>query len=187
MARRVSLKGKGADLFFGDRPPGVEDHEQDADVVTPDTTDPASTIADAATIHGELPTTSNGVGSPEQTRRGVAEPRDRGPDEDTNTAKRASSIDHDLVTAALGPEFLDAMWERLISQATNSNSFRYTTPELDELNDALYQVSKAERVRLTKQDIARLGLNAVLWDYRQRGGDSWLCQFARRKRQPRER
>lgn len=187
MARRVSLKGKGADLFFDDRPPGVADREQDVDGVTPDTAEPTSTGEDEASVHGELPATNNGVAAPDLTRHGVAEPMDRGGAEDPNTAEPEPSSDHGSVTAEFEPEFLDTMWERLISQATNSNSFRYTTPELDELNDALYQVSKEERVRLTKQDIARLGLNAVLWDYRQRGGDSWLRQFARRKRQPRER
>ena len=82
--------------------------------------------------------------------------------------------------------FLDAMWERLASQASISNSFRYTAHELDELADALYQVSKDEQTRLTKQDIARLGLNAVLWDYRCRGEASLLREFARRKRRPQE-
>jgi len=170
MARRVSLKGKGADLFFGDYPLGVDD---------PDTSPeesmsaiPADTVIPPEIVTPEVTSAQKAT---------AARPAKRSRRSDV-TSEPATSIAAEL----LGAELIDTMWERLASQASISNSFRYTDHELDELNDVLYHVSKDERVRLTKQDIARLGLNAVLWDYRRRGDASLLSEFARRKRRPQE-
>ena len=66
-------------------------------------------------------------------------------------------------------------------QATLANTFRYTDQDLTWLGDALYEITRRHRVKLTKQDIARLGLNAVLWDYRVHGDASLLGAFVKRK------
>ncbi len=79
----------------------------------------------------------------------------------------------------------DEVWASLDVQATITNAFRYTDDELSALADALYQISKEQRARVTKQDAARLGLNLVLEDYRRRGPESLLGQLASRRKQPR--
>jgi len=82
-------------------------------------------------------------------------------------------------------DLLPVIYDQVASRATVSNAFRYTDSELERLTDALYQITKRHRVKLTKQDVARLGLNAVLWDHETRGKDSLLTQLAlRKKREP---
>ena len=61
------------------------------------------------------------------------------------------------------------VWARVDMPATITNSFRYTESELSALADVLYEVRKLHGAKLTKQDVARLGLNVVLEDYCRRG------------------
>src|SRR5262249_10150860 len=75
------------------------------------------------------------------------------------------------------PEVADDIWESLETPATITNSFRYTDAELSALTDVLYQIGKQQGARLTKQDVARLGLNVVLDDYWRRGSASMLGQL----------
>jgi hypothetical protein len=189
MARRVSLKGKGADLFFGDYPPGGDEpapsSEASTSAIPADTVIPPTVVMPEVASATETTETDTPPLEPPSTTSTPSS-------EDGHPAKRsrprAEPSEPPIAVAAelLGAELIDTMWERLASQASISNSFRYTEHELDELKDVLYHVSKDERVRLTKQDIARLGLNAVLWDYRRRGDASLLSEFARRKRRPQE-
>ena len=82
-----------------------------------------------------------------------------------------------LVTDVLG-----SIWQYVSERATITNAFRYTDQELSWITDALYEISKRHGVKLTKQDIARLGLNIVLWDYQARGDSSLLSEFAKKKK-----
>jgi hypothetical protein len=84
----------------------------------------------------------------------------------------------------LPAEITPEVWTSLETPATITNSFRYTDEELSALADVLYAISKQQKTRLTKQDVARLGLNVILDDYRRRGPTSLLGQLASR-RQPR--
>lgn len=184
MARRVSLKGKGADLFFGDQSPGMITAETAADETVP-----AVARRSNRRVRKSEPAP---LPSPSQAAEEPAPTVSDGPADISDSALElqadAASVSNGA--AAEPPlndgELFASMWARLASQASISNSFRYTAPELEEMADALYRVSKDEGARLTKQDIARLGLNVVLWDYRCRGGASWLSEFARRKRRPKE-
>jgi len=74
------------------------------------------------------------------------------------------------------------IWTRLDAAATITSSFRYTEAELTALTDVLYEVGKQYGARVTKQDVARLALNAVLEDYYQRGSHSLLAHLATRRR-----
>lgn len=94
-----------------------------------------------------------------------------------------SSHDADAITCSeLPPE----AWASLDETATIANTFRYTEDELTVLNDAIYQVGKEHKVRVTKQDAVRLGLYLVLEDYRRRGLDSLLGQLAENRQHTRK-
>ena len=77
------------------------------------------------------------------------------------------------------------VWDLVAEQATITNAFRYTDQDLTTLADVLYDITKRHRVKISKQDVARLGLNAVLQDYQRRGDASLLGELARRKKRPR--
>jgi len=161
--KRVSIKGRGADIFFGDYtppqqpPPPVE--EPVAEAEPPPAPDQAIE---------EHPSQDEGMLAGRQESR--------------QARKQASPAPEPVSVSPLASEVLSLIWESISERATITNAFRYTDQELSWLTDALYEINKRHKVRLTKQDIARLGLNAVLWDYRVRGDDSLLGKFAEKRR-----
>ena len=164
MVKRVSLKGKGVELFFGDTPPLPPPE------LTPTAVAPASSPEPPPTPEPECPLTS-------EARVPAS----------THARKQASKqvSKRNVAAPTTLDDMLPAIYDQVAARATITNTFRYTDGELVRLADALYQISKRHRVKLTKQDVARLGLNAVLWDYETRGNQSLLMQLAlRKKREP---
>jgi hypothetical protein len=217
------LKGKGADIFFGDyAPPGPDDipipptTDDDADRPTDSTvagaatsdasTPPASMLASKdeskqARIIASQQTSRHGskqeglhadVASADATiddvpAAGTSTGRPSGPAVRPGPAARRRADAHTTPGRAraepdLPAEIAPEVWTSLETPATITNSFRYTDEELSALADALYAISKQQKTRLTKQDVARLGLNVVLDDYRRRGPASLLGQLAGRRR-----
>ena len=204
--KRVSLKGRGADIFFGDYTPGLE-------------ADPTNTPGNTSTLankhateqedhHDDMPSCLHD-GKPEshhestQAAEGVkglagapAAPSDslttgavpnhaglaRTPASRSARSERRPAAPPPTLHAELPPD----LWAQLDAQATIPNTFRYTEDELTALTDALYQISKEQKARITKQDVARLGLNFVLDDYRRRGRESLLGQLAENRQHTRK-
>ncbi len=103
-------------------------------------------------------------------------------DEDEDRSATPSFTERQQPPGPLASDILDTIGGYVSERATVTNAFRYTEQELSWLTDALYEVTKRHNVKLTKQDVARLGLIAVLWDYRTRGDDSLLGEMAIRKK-----
>jgi len=226
VAKRVSLKGKGADIFFGDyAPPGMSASESpatDAPVVDSSSTAPPEKERSQAGV-GLSTTTATDAAGPvvESAADPVAQldvqtisPRPKTGAESKKASKnerllaikpariqvskqsgvQASSLDTEMPSVdnpdvagdAIGsPEIDPDVWMRVDMPATITNSFRYTEAELSTLTDVLYEIGKQHGAKLTKQDVARLGLNVILDDYRHRGADSLLGKLAARRRQRR--
>jgi hypothetical protein len=207
--KRVSVRGRGADLFFGDFDPAdaPPPPDQEPAFAAPQVTTVIPVADDApepgppVAITAPPPVSAPPVAGDDEERPETPS-LDEGPIDQVSkqaskhVGKRAikqasnktSKADASLDTAgdgALDPGVLGFLWENLVEQATLANTFRYTEQELDWLADALYEITKRHRARLTKQDIARLGLNAVLWDYRVRGDASLLGEFVRRRQRAR--
>ncbi|MDP9372512.1 MAG: hypothetical protein M3Q65_08695, partial [Chloroflexota bacterium] len=206
--KRVSMKGRGADIFFGDyeppAPPAAPAPEEAAgrsgDAATEARTPPPEPAGgdtndepvDAGALALPAPQSAEaGPSAPDTAPAGEPEPQDNGAmvvQPSMHATKQASGSGspepESLWSAPLDPAVLDATWQNVARQATLANTFRYTDQELTWLNDALYELTKRHRVKLTKQDIVRLGLNAVLRDYQVHGDASLLGEFVRRKRRP---
>jgi len=158
--KRVSVQGKGADLFFGDLQAPEPVPEQPGD---------------EQGMPVEAPTPQ----ALEQTNPSTP-PDERS--EQAQASKHASngadgSEQNELISSVI----LDAIWRDLAEQATVTNAFRYTHEELGQLTDAIYELGKEHGTRVTKQEVARLGLNAILTDYQIRGADSLLSTFIARR------
>ncbi len=228
--RRVSLKGKGADIFFGDyAPPGSEDVKAAGEVSDRPEEMPPPPVAD--TPHTEVdPAVAGEIeavvvpgpaevadAQPEQVSKQIRqqegvqtrkisrkEERKKADLEESMSARtqeavqastrhgRSNIVESDLAAEAPEPGAVrsdvelvgdvgDEIWETLDQPATMTNSFRYVSSELEGITDALYAIGKEQGVKLTRQDVARLGLNVVLDDYRRRGASSLLVQLARRR------
>jgi hypothetical protein len=199
VAKRVSLRGKGADIFFGNYQPAAPAGPGSTDTPAPPPAAPAPSPRRKRTVKPAVPPTTRAVDADrpeairaatilEQTPRSEPTPP---PSKHTNRiaskqARLQASIDTNQVTErSLAPEVLDAVLDSVSEPATITNSFRYTEQELSWLTDALYELGKRHGAKLTKQDVARLGLNLVLWDYRARGDTSLLGSLALRRRRRR--
>jgi hypothetical protein len=168
VVKRVSLKGKGAEIFFGD-----------SSAIEVDQQGPKRPLADRSNDHPAVQSPSQSASSPACSLASMQE---------SKPARNRQAIATD--TKAAPPQsvqaldVLQAIYDQVAARATVTNAFRYTDRELSLLTDALYQLGKRHGTKLTKQDVARLGLNAVLWDHETRGDDSLLTQLAlRRKRE----
>ena len=150
--QRVSVQGRGAELFFGDLP----------EESTPVADDRNDDLVAAQPVEEILE--PEALDSMQASKQPVEIP----PDPDHT----------ELISVAI----LDAVWSAIAEQATVTNAFRYTKAELDQLNDAIYELSKLHDTKVTKQEVARLGLAIVLTDYQIRGRDSLLSEFIARRR-----
>ena len=158
--KRVSVQGKGADLFFGDLEAQEPSPEHSGD--------------------------EQGAPTQESTAREMEQASQSAPQEErpepVQESKHASNGtegngQNELISSVI----LDAIWRDLAEQATVTNAFRYTHDELGQLTDAIYELGKEHGTRVTKQEVARLGLNAILTDYQIRGADSLLSTFIARR------
>ena len=183
MAKRVSMKGKGAAIFFGDDPidaPLTPAAEMVPVIDSQPPADAAPEAADSIGVPGRLPephADSAQDGPDARVQEGMharthARARERRPAPPAPAPPPPPSLPH---------EVLDAVEGQVADRATITNAFRYTEAELTALTDALYALNKRRPVKLSKQDVARLGLNAVLWDYEVHGETSLLAELARRK------
>ncbi len=195
MAKRVSLKGKGADLFFGDYTPAPPEAESAAEPVAPAADAPGAdpTVSNNQLAHPDpSPLSATNAESPsllpdndQQARKQASQPARKHGRVQGATASVASA---DQPDADPSTSTVQRVCDRVNEPATITNSFRYTEEELSTLTDVLYDIGKRRGAKLTKQDVARLGLNFVLQDYEARGEASLLGQLAlQRKRQSRRR
>lgn len=82
-----------------------------------------------------------------------------------------------VATTALG---------RVAAQGRITASFRFTEEELEALDDAVTDAKKKHRVRIAKQEVVRLGLAALLSDYRERGKDGVLGLYIEQEKEKRK-
>ena len=211
MAKRVSLKGKGADIFFGEyAPPGMSEPEASVvDASATDTPESAAGLSGGASADAAnplAPTTADSLDQGARQAAPLAEESHAGkqasmlagkpariraskkdgargvvPDEGAASAEQAE-VQGDVFSIV---DIAADVWTRVDMPATITNSFRYTESELSTLTDVLYEVGKLHGAKLTKQDVARLGLNVILDEYRRRGAGSLLGKLAARRRQRR--
>ncbi len=185
MAKRVSMRGKGAEIFFGEFAPA------DAARANPHTEDSpaaaailASLLPDARTDDPQASEHASKQEHNQEWKQASVPASKTVSSQDSEQASLQASAPAAAETLSLVPD-LDRLEEQLAAQGTLTNSFRYTRDELLRLTDVIYEVNKRHAVKLTKQDAARLGLNVVLADFRVRGDESLLGELARRRKRPR--
>ena len=163
MPKRISVKGKGADIFFGDYPPANPSTPETGTESTPEPpADNTAQVSNIAMLQAHTRATSDG------------------PDESPDVGRPARRAAARPPKGRPGP--LGLLLPQLNERATVSNTFRFTDRELSALEDTIYGISKRFGAKLTKQELVRLGLNAIIADYQERGDTSLLGQLATRKK-----
>jgi hypothetical protein len=152
MSERFSIKGKGAELFFG---------EDDGHATEP--TGPT-----------EVPATQPGIEIGAST---AAQPPSQQatmpPRAQQQTMPSAERESHDLIW-----RLRDALRE----DHALHYSYRFTREEIDGLRDVVYELEAKRGIRSTRNDIVRLGLDWILDDYRARGKESLLVQVLKEEK-----
>lgn len=162
--KRVSIKGRGSDLFFGDGAGAL---------ATPNTSQSES-IASS----GDQSTQTQASGPSSKQASNIASKQA------SHQTRRStpSPVQGDISILAADAS-LASILEGMSGRAAIANTFRFTEEELARLEDVIYALTKSQRSKFSRQDVIRLGLNLALWDYEARGDASLLAQAAARRKQ----
>jgi len=166
--KRVSIKGRGSDLFFGDG----------ASALTTPNMSQSEPIASSADQSNQTPTSLQASSPSTKQASNVASKQAR-----DQTRRSVPTPVHGDVSTLAASASLAAILESMNGRAAIANTFRFTEEELARLEDVIYALTKSQRSKFSRQDVIRLGLNLALWDYETRGDASLLAQAAARRKQ----
>lgn len=151
--RRISLKGKGADLFFGEYTP-------DASEVAPPSEQEASSVESAVTatpsIEPVLAPSSDHASTPASERAS------------NRASKRASTLKEE-------PRVIEAIRKVVKRPGKEVVYVRLTPEEKGQLADVVYTY-KRQGIRTSDNELGRIAINGLLADYRAHGEQSLLAQ-----------
>lgn len=148
MSERISIAGKGKELFFGsDEQPRANSEPNPPDMtathhVTQGATDPASQPSSGPAT---MPSSAHG-------------------------AMRA------VVPTSNDSELVRRLRDRLDGEHSLHYSYRFARDEIEALRDAVYELEAKRGLRVTRNDIVRLGLEWIIDDYRTHGKESLLVR-----------
>ena len=180
MAKRVSLKGKGADLFFGDLPaPQASPPAGESEDAAPESISAEPLRSMAATVATAAPDDATPAGATtlppaappraRTSRGGSRPPVNAGPHAGSVASKLASTI-----PVAEGEE-IEAIRQVVKMPGREVSFVRLSPEEKGELADVVYTY-KRQGLKTTETEINRIAINALLADYRANGERSVLAR-----------
>jgi hypothetical protein len=166
MTNRFSIKGRGADIFFGNQPqesPGEAiEAESGSDVVPQPGSDPAHPTEDISGLE-------RGVLSDSKTARQTAIFPDKKP------ASFPAGVPGWSVS--LDSTALRELRSLLKREHRIHNTFRYSQEELEAVRDIVYEMEVRWGRKLTRNDVMRAALDLIIEDFRARQQDSFLARL----------
>jgi hypothetical protein len=174
MPKRVSVKGKGADLFFGDYDPAgsaaqptesVPENGQSLEQL-PKTSPPAAARANLAPA--EATTQTPARVSPAKSDSGRASRSAR-----QSSTKQESELASML--AAAESETIEAIRKVVKMQGREVSFIRLTPEEKAQVSDIVYTY-KRQGQKTTENQINRIAINYLLHDYHEHGEQSVLAR-----------
>src|SRR3972149_2082278 len=136
MRKRISLKGRGADIFFGDvaETPLTSPNPSPSNIITPTNGD------------GELAQNGNPVPRAEVESIGIRKQdsaqESKHARKQGRNANQATPSSQGMPPGPLSEDVLNSIWPSVSQPATITNAFRYTDEELSRLTDAIYQITR---------------------------------------------
>lgn len=153
MGNRISLKGRGADIFFG--PSAEIPHPAEA---PPSVAEPMPSVA-------TMPTSSRPENHPEQSAPAESL-------QVTEQVRKQASLQTSKLASKQGGS--NAQVEKslekklaavLTTDARKANTFRYTQEELDAIRDTVYRLETVYGRKIDKNDVVRIALNWLISDF----------------------
>ena len=154
MTKRVSIKGRGADLFFGEYEP---ENVVPMPMASPPNvaTDPAPE-APAMDASGQVEPSTAAPSNPSATdQQSGTQARMHARKQESKKVRMHAPNGVGVEDTELPPDLPVEVWDLVAEQATITNAFRYTDHYLTTLADVLYDITKRHRVKISKQDVAR--------------------------------
>jgi hypothetical protein len=158
-SKRVSLKGKGADLFFGNFVSEGAELSPLSDQISPtsdDSTVPAESLAQEPSIEE--------ASAPSVKRASARESK----------SSRSPASNH-ASTLASEPNHVDAIRKVVKRPGKEVVYVRLTPEEKGQLADVVYTY-KRQGVRTSDNELGRIAINGLLTDYQENGEGSLLAK-----------
>jgi hypothetical protein len=168
--KRVSLKGKGADLFFGDYPA-----VQDADVTAmPATTPDGELEAPPLVSAADRPPASTDT-APEPAAKPPAATKQPHPAERNVRQKRTRASKPASTIASIEASTVEAIRHVIKVPGREVSYVRLTPEEKAELSDIVYTYRRQGQ-KTSETEINRIAINYLLLDYHEHSEQSVLAR-----------
>lgn len=156
MPKRVSLKGKGADLFFGEFPAVDQDDgaEPEADQQIAET----PRLQDSATMHAPASELSSAVDATPAAR--------------ARNPRTAQSVD---AVVSVDANAVEAIRQVIKVPGREVSYVRMTPEEKAQLSDIVYTY-KRQGQKTSENELNRIAINYLLLDYHEHGEQSVLAR-----------
>ncbi len=178
-SRRVSLRGKGADLFFGDYAPPNQ-----AEALTPDDAPVLlSPVSEDAPTSETPPAEEREIGQAdempaEEQHSSRTRPSRRHATAASNGAKNSASTSASTLartSASASAQTIDAIRKVVKTPGREVSFVRLTAEEKAQLGDLVYAF-KRQGQKTTENEINRIALNYLLHDFHEHGERSVLAR-----------
>ncbi len=161
MSGRVSIKGQGADIFFGQEPAEPREPERPAET-------PEDAGADVASL--SLP-----EGKPASKTSGQTSSQHDGQQASQQARLQASAAPE--LAGSLSASTKHRLRDLLEREHRTHNTYRYHDDELAAVRDIVYELEVRRGLKVTRNDVMRAALLWTIEDYTTRGEESYLLQL----------
>lgn len=182
MAKRVSLKGKGAELFFGALPVDLSAAEIPSDDAPQPLPEPPEIVLvdETASPPPEAPQQEAAQAEPDESSTATAPegPRRRSSAKASVLASTLARAEEAVASITPGPPAADVIEtiRKTVKQPGREVSFvRLTAAEKGQLADIVYTY-KRQGLKTSENEINRIAVNYLIDDYHQHGEQSVLAQ-----------
>ena len=163
MSGRVSIKGQGADIFFGAGSPESSKHPDHA--AEPSDVENMS-LRDAAASSAESKPASETAGQSDSKQDSLP------------ASKHASTqVPEPGSLVRLDRSAKRRLRELLEREHRTHNTYRYHDEELAAVRDIVYELEVRRGVKVSRNDVMRAALLWAIEDYTTRGEESYLLQL----------
>ncbi len=166
MSRRFSIRGQGADIFFGDQP-------------------------QALSSQAPAPKSGSDIGPQPASRQeqpsGQVSEREQEVFPDSKTARQTAILeDKQQASFPAGAQGWSTSLDQTALRELRSllkrehrihNTFRYSQEELEAVRDIVYEMEVRWRRKLTRNDVMRAALDLIIEDFKARQQDSFLARL----------
>jgi hypothetical protein len=163
MSGRVSIKGQGAEIFFGDVRAGAEHPRQEPQSVQHEVKGPERI---PSALEESKPVSKTTDQSASQQSSLPASKQDSKP----------ANTPHEM-SRTLSPSTRRKLRDLLEREHRTHNTYRYHDDELAAVRDIVYELEVRRGVKVSRNDIMRAALLWAIEDYNTRGAESLLLRL----------